>query len=62
MTLLRAESSLPPMCFPVLKIAVESRPERRGANSERKHEKMTQTFFFHKGEGAAAAVDLNKHD
>jgi hypothetical protein len=50
------------MCFPVLKIGVESRPERRGANSDRKHEKMTQTIFFHKGEGAAAAVDLNKHD
>jgi len=42
---------------------VESGLERRGANSARKHEKMTQTIFFHKGEGSAAAgVDLNKHD
>ncbi len=56
------ESSLPPMCLPVLKIVVESGLERRGANSERKHEKVTQTIFFHKGGGAAVAVDLNKHD
>jgi hypothetical protein len=63
MTLLRGGSSLPPMCFPVLKIVVECGLERRGANSARKHEKMTQTiFFFHKGGGSAAAADLNKHD
>jgi hypothetical protein len=61
MTLLRDGSSLPPMCFPVLKIVLESGLERRGVNSARKHEKMTQTIFFHK-KGAAAAVDLNKHD
>ncbi len=48
--------------FSGLKIGVESGLERRGANSARKHERMTQTIFFHKGEGAAAAVDLNKHD
>jgi len=42
---------------------VESGLERRGANSGRKHEKMTQTIFLDKaGGGAAAAGDLNKHD
>jgi len=54
------------MCFPVLEIVVESGLERRGANSARKHEKMTQMIFFHKGGGRGgatpAAVDLNKHD
>jgi hypothetical protein len=64
MTLLRDGLSLPPICFPVLEIVVESGLERRGANSARKHEKMTQAIFFHKGGGGGtpAAVDLNKHD
>jgi hypothetical protein len=48
--------------FSGFEVGVESGLERRGANSARKHEKMTQTIFFHKGGAAAAAGDPNKHD
>jgi hypothetical protein len=48
--------------FSGFEVGVEFGLERRGANSPRKHEKMTQTIFFHKGGGTAAAGDLNKHD
>ncbi len=49
--------------FSGFEVGVEFGLERRGANSARKHEKMTQTIFFHKGGGGTtAAGDPNKHD